>query len=175
MRLWPRSIASRTALVLIAGVLTLLWAGAMVWWLSVAQAEGPPGSRVAFESVASVAAMVDRLPPGARAAALKGATTDALKLVWSTTRPTRILRESSWEVRWAARQLKRSLAVRGLSTVDVGVPAARTRGAGRLVLADIQLKDGSWLTISSRDEMRGPPRPLVFLGVIAVLALGLTG
>ena len=131
MRLWPRSIASRTALVLIAGVLTLLWAGAMVWWLSVAKADGPPGSRVAFESVASVAAMVDRLPPGARAAALRGATTDALKLAWSTTRPTRTLRGSSWEVRWAARQLKRSLAARGLSTVEVGVPAERTRGAGR--------------------------------------------
>ncbi len=62
MRLWPRSIAGRMTLVLIAGVLAVLWAGAMVFWLSIAQGGGPPGSRIAFESVASFAAMVDRLP-----------------------------------------------------------------------------------------------------------------
>ena len=74
MRLWPRSIAGRATLVLIGGVLAVLWAGAMVWWLSISQTGGPPGSRIAFESVAGIAAIVDRLPPELRVASLASAT-----------------------------------------------------------------------------------------------------
>ena len=57
MRMWPRSIAGRATLVLIGGVLAVLWAGAMVWWLSVARGDGPPGMRISFESIAGIAAI----------------------------------------------------------------------------------------------------------------------
>jgi signal transduction histidine kinase len=173
-RLWPRSIAGRNTLVLIAGLFTVICAGVMVWWLSVAR-DGPPGSRFVFETVASVAAMIDRLPPEARAAALKGETTDAFKLVWTRSRPARRLKRRGWEMRWVARQLERSLAARGLNTVEVGVPADSPRRRARAVEAHLRLSDGSWLTISGRDQMRGPPRPLAVLGVIVVIGLGLTG
>ncbi len=124
MRLWPRSIAGRATLVLIGGVLAVLWAGAMVWWLSVARGDGPPGMRISFESIAGIAAMVDRLPPEMRAAALEAATSDNLRLGWTTVQPRARLREHGWEPRWIGRHLRRSLAARGLSMVEVGVAAA---------------------------------------------------
>ena len=175
MRLWPRSIAGRATLVLIAGVLAVLCAGAMVWWLSIAQGGGPPGSRITFESVASVAVMVDRLPPEMRAAALEAATTDEYSLGWTPTGGGPRLREHGWEPRWIERQLRRSLEARGLSTVEVGVPAHRDYGGGRSIAARVRLSDGSWLTISVRDRMHGPPRLIAFVGVIAVVAFGLAG
>ncbi len=175
MRLWPRSIAGRATLVLIAGVLVVLCAGASVWWLSIARGDGPPGSRIAFESVASVAALVDRLPPEMRTAALQAATTDDYGLGWTQDQRLRPLREGGWETRWIKRQLRRSLAARGLSTVEIGVAAGRDPGADRSIGARVRLSDGSWLTFSVRDRMHGPPRLIAFVGVIAVVALGLAG
>ena len=176
MRLWPRSIASRTALVLIAGVLIVLWVGVMVWWWSVVRDDGPPGTRIGFESVASVAVMVDRLSPGARAAALERATTDAFKLVWSTDRPARPLLRRGWESRWGRPPAKAIVrrcegfrpwrwGFRQTAHAAAIVCSKRTSGS----------PPGSWLTISGREEVRGPPRPLAFLGVIALVALGLAG
>jgi len=175
MRLWPRSIAGRTALVLIAGVLIVLWAGSMVWWLSVARGDGPPGSQIAFETVAGVAAMIDRLPPETRARALAAAAGGGLGFGWTARRPETRLRRRGWEARWVARRLKRSLAARGLSTVEVGAPVRRRSGSGGSLEAHLLLSDGSWLTMSVPDRMHGPPRPYTFVLLIAVVALGLTG
>ena len=175
MQLWPRSIAGRATLVLIAGVLAVLCAGALVWWLSIARGDGPPGIRIAFESVASVAALVDRLPPEMRTAALQAATTDDYRLGWTPDQRLRPLREGVWEPRWIKRQLRRSLAARGLSTVEFGVAAGGDPGTDRSIGARVRLSDGSWLTFSVRDRMHGPPRLLAFVGVIGVVALGLAG
>ncbi len=174
MRLWPRSIAGRMTLVLIAGVLAVLWAGAMVWWLSIAQGGGPPGSRIAFESVASFAAMVDRLPRKMRAAALEAASTDDYRLVWTADRPRPQLGGGGWEPRWIERQLRRSLAARGLSSVDVGAYHDHDGGVA-IIGTRIRLGDGSWLDIAVRDRLHGPPRLIAFVGVIAVVGLGLAG
>jgi signal transduction histidine kinase len=173
MRLWPRSIAGRSTLVLILGMLGLLWVGAMLWWLSAAQGDGPRGSRIAFESVASVAALVDRLPPEQRVAVLRAAATDDFQLRWSAARPAAALRARGWESRWIARQLGRSLAARGLSTVEVGVPEVADDGGA--IDARLRLSDGSWLTISVPDRLHGPQQPFVFLLVMVLLALGLAG
>ena len=174
MRLWPRSIAGRATLTLIAGVLAVLCAGAMVWWLSIARGDGPPGSRITFESIASVAALVDRLPPELRAAALQAATTDDYGLDWTPDQRLRPLREGGWEPRWIKRQLRHSLEARGLSTVEVDVAAGHP-GADRSIGARVRLSDGSWLIISVRDRMHGPPRLIAFVSGIGVVALGLAG
>ena len=176
MRLWPRSIAGRATLALIAGVLAVLYAGAMVWWLSIARGDGPPGSRITFESIASVAALVDRLPPEMRAAALQAATTDDYGLGWTPDQRLRPLREGGHEPRWIKRQLRHSLEARGLSTVEVDVAAGHL-GADGSIGARVRLSDGSWLIISVRDGMHGhgPPRLIAFVGVIGVVALGLAG
>ena len=169
MRLLPRSIAGRATLVLIAGLLAVLWAGAMVWWLSIAQGDGPPGSRITFESVASIAAMVDHLPPGMRAAALDAATSDDYRLAWTAGGRRSRLREHGWEPHWIERRLRRSLAARGLSTVEVGEDADET------ITARVRLTDGSWLDISVGHRLHGPPGLIAFVAVIAVVALGLAG
>ncbi len=174
-RLWPRSIAGRATLVLIGGVLAVLWAGAMVWWLSVARGDGPPGMRIGFESIASIAAVVDRLPPDLRPAVLEAATSDDLRLGWTTAQPRSNLREHGWEPRWIERHLRRSLAARGLSKVEVGVPAGHDERAGKSIDAHVQLSDGSWFTIAVPDRMHGPPRLIAFVGVIVVVGFGLAG
>ncbi len=175
MRLWPRSIAGRTTLVLIVGVLAVLWAGAMVWWLGLAESGGPRGIGMTFESVASIAAMIDRLPSDARAAALEAATTDEFRLGWTKDVPRPRLQVPGWEPRWIARQLRRSLAARGLSNVEIGVADVQDPDIGNSIDTHVRLSDGSWLTISIPDRMHGPPRLLAFLAVIGVLAIGLSG
>ena len=174
MRLWPRSIAGRATLVLIGGVLAVLWAGAMVWWLSVAQGGGPPGSQIAFESVASVAAMIDRLPPEARATAVVAGSTGDYRLIWTADRQRPRLRPDGWEPRWIKRQLSRALSARGLSTVEVGTYHDHD-GSVAIMGARFRLSDGSWLDIAVHDQLHGRPRLAAFFGVIAVVGLGLTG
>ena len=71
--------------------------------------------------------------------------------------------------------MRQSLAARGLSAAEVGVAAGHDRGADRSIAARIRLSDGSWLTVAVRDRMHGPPRLIAFVGVIAVVALGLAG
>ena len=174
-RLWPSSIAGRATLVLIGGVLAVLWAGAMVWWLSVSRGDGPTGMRISFESIAGIAAMVDRLPPAMRPAALDAATSDDLQFGWATAQAGPKLRGHGWEPRWIERHLRRSLAARGLSMVEVGVPMDHDDRAGRSIDARVRLSDGSWFTIAVPDRLHGPPRLIAFVGVIAVVALGLAG
>ncbi|MEJ2122144.1 MAG: ATP-binding protein [Alphaproteobacteria bacterium] len=173
-RLWPRSIAGRNTLVLIAGLLIVIWASTMVWWLSVARGDGPPGSRIAFETAAGVAAMIDRMPPEIRARALDAATGRDLKLSWSKTRPAGRLRARRWETRWIARRMRESLSARGLTTIEVGTPTDRKR-RGEPLVAHVRLTDGSWLSFSVPERMHGPPRPGTFLATIAVIALGAIG
>lgn len=175
MRLWPRSIAGRTTLVLIAGVLAVLWAGAMVWWLSMALGAGPSGSRIAFESAAGIVALADRLPPEMRAAALDAASSEDLELRWAREKPGPLVREGGWENRWITRELRRSLAARGLSEFEVGVPAGGEDGPAEAIAVRLRLSDGSWLTISVPDRLHGPPGPLAFISFVAVVGLGLTG
>ncbi len=175
MRIWPRSIAGRATLVLIGGLLAVLCAGAMVWWLSFARGEGPPGMRISFESIASIAAMVDRLPPEMRADALEAATSDDLKFGWTTVQPRSRLSEHGWEPRWIERHLRRSLAARDLPIVEVGSPAGHHHGIGKSIDARVLLSDGSWFTIAVADRMHGPPQLIGFFGVIAVVAFGLAG
>ena len=173
-RLWPRSLAGRAALVLIAGVLAVLCAGAMVWWLSISQGDGPPGGRIAFESVASVAVMVDRMPPDKRAAALEPATSGDYRLVWTADRPRPRLRHGGWESRWIERQVRRSLSARDLSAAEVEAYHDHDDNVA-IMGARIRLNDGSWLDIAVRDRLHGPPRLIAFVGVIAIVALGLAG
>ena len=168
-RLWASSIAGRATLVLIGGVLAVLWAGAMVWWLSVSRGDGPSGARIGFESIAGIAAMVDRLPAEMRLVALAAATSDDLEFGWTTVKPSTRLRESGWEPRWIGRHLRRSLSARGLSMVEFGVPMDHDDRTGRSIDARVRLSDGSWFTIAVPDRMHGPPR------LIAVVGLGLAG
>ena len=145
-RFWPRSIAGRTTLVLIGGVLAVLWAGSMVWWLSFAAAGGPPSSRIAFESIAGIAAMVDRLPAEQRAEMMQAVTTDTLGFAWA---PDGLQRRGSraqghgWEPRWITRHLRRSLAARGFSRVEFDFPDHRGPGTGKTISAFVRLSDAS--------------------------------
>jgi signal transduction histidine kinase len=175
-RFWPHSIAGRTTLVLIAGVLAVLWAGSMVWWLSNARGEGSPANRIAFESIASVAAIIDRTPPQLRADALKAATSENLILTWSTDQSPSQASDLGWEPRWIVRHLRRSLAARGLSNVRIGIGHGHHfNGAGKSISAYVQLSDSSWLTVSAPDRLHGPPRLIAFIGMIAIVAIGLAG
>jgi len=110
-----------------------------------------------------------------RAAALDAAASDDFRLTWTTEPPRLRVRNHGWEARWIARPLGRSLAARGLSTFEVGVPEQPGPGASGTIAAQVRLTDGSWLNISVPDRGHGPPRLIAFVGAIAVVGLGLAG
>lgn len=175
MRLWPRSIAGRTSLLLIGGVIAVLWAGAMVGWLADPDDRGPRGSWIASETAASLVVMIDQMPSERRAAALKAATTNDYRIVWTQARPNARLRERGWQPRMIARAVRRSLEARGLTTVEAGMIAPTNNDADMTVAVRIQLSDGSWLEFLIPDRQHGARGGLAFLGVILVVGLGLSG
>ncbi len=54
MRLWPRSMAGRTSLVLFAGMVVVLCLAALVWSLSVFSVGGPPRNVRLLERIATL-------------------------------------------------------------------------------------------------------------------------
>jgi len=61
-RIWPKSIAGRTALALIGGMLLVLGLAATVWWMGLfAFSDDTRGPRL-IERVVTVAKLIDYLP-----------------------------------------------------------------------------------------------------------------
>ena len=175
MRLWPRSIAGRSSLILIAGVIAVLWAGAMVGWLADPDERGPRGSWLASETAASLVVMIDRTPPENRKAALRAAATKDYQIVWTPNRPSAQLSDRGWQPRMIARTVRRSLEARGLTTVEAGMIEAADKDVDMTVAVRVQLSDGSWLEFLIPDRRHRARGLLAFLGVILVVGLGLSG
>lgn len=175
MRLWPRSLAGRTTLVLIAGMLVILWLGAMVWGLSVFLGLEPRHGPRLIERIATVVTILDRLPPESRPRALRSADSDRFRVFWSQrgqiTRPA----SGNWIAGHTQRRLRRILRRYGLGAVMVGRGSDSESGSRRPDLMDIRLSDGSWLTFAFTDEGHGAARLISVVLVILIVGGGLTG
>ncbi len=179
MRLWPRSMAGRTSLVLFAGMVVVLCLGAMVWSLSLFSSGGPPRYVRLLERIVTLVVLVDHAPPAARSEMLKILRAPGFTATWSPGRYHDRLVSQDWFTTRMERRLRHVLRHRGIETVLVGHESAAERGRALIhagaVRVRLRLGDGSWLDVAAEESWHNPWRLVTFLAVIMVVGGGLTG
>jgi signal transduction histidine kinase len=175
MRMLPRSIAGRTALVLIAGLLLVFAVGAAVWWMGLlASHDEPQDSRLA-QRVALIAKMFDRLPPDSRETVTNAVSDQQLKVRWSKQAPRLGLIDGASNSRWAHRRLRRSLEGTSIRVAHVGFVASTSGSSEKSVTAVFQLSDGSWMNFSAKFGGPRPSRAIAGILSFLVIAGGIIG
>ena len=179
IRLWPRSIAGRTTLVLIAGMLGVIWLGMTVWWLTVLGETGPPRRWHLVQRIETLASVANRLPTGRRNDVLRAANADDMRAGWFAQGDPTASVARVWFSRRVERRLRRTLALQGIDTVIVGQLSGTDRDFPNLgqdpLVVRIKLSDGTWLHFAAVERSEGPYRLLSFILTILVVAGGLTG
>ena len=175
IRVWPRSIAGRTALVLIAGLLSILCLGAAVWWMGLLASPGGPEDHRLAERVATIAKMVDRLPPGSRRLVADALEETGFQVQWSEQAPELSSDQQAPSSRWAQRRLNRSLEGGSIKAAYVGFASDASRQSEETIVAHLHLSDRSWLSFSARINEHGRSRALAALLSLLVVAGGIIG
>ena len=117
IRIIPKSIAGRTTLVLIGGLLLVLALATIVWWMGLfAFSDDTRGPRF-IERVVTVVRLMDHLPRESRLAAVGAWTEDDFRVQWTERRPTIAATHRSRRSRWGTRHLSRSIGRPGI-TID---------------------------------------------------------
>ena len=197
-RLWPRSIAGQTTLVLILGMFGVIFLATTVFWLTLSGETRPPRSWHLASRIETLASIANRLPPAARGEALKIATGianrlppatrgEAPKIVTGDMRAGWFVADDraeaaiarAWFSRRAEHRLRRALAPEGVGAVIVGRIEGIDRDFPELgpnpLAARIELGDGSWLRFAAVDPGGGPYRLFALALAVLVAAAGLTG
>ena len=182
LTLLPRSIAGRTTLLLMAGVLLVTVAGIAVLALTLL---GGGDLGVSFvDRVATLAAVAERLPPGDRAAAFAGAERGGFQVrdLGSVEPTSAVPVFPDWFTDRMRAELQRELVPLGARVVALGHTMGRdVAGAAHLwaphgpILARIELGDGARFDVETRDGW-SPLAALTRLApVLLVVGLGLAG
>jgi signal transduction histidine kinase len=169
MRLVPDSLAGRTALVLVAGLLLSLVASlATVLFLDRLLGIDLRYPRV-IERVAQVAATLEQVPAPVRPRLLDDLSGRGLQVTWpAEPGPRRRPEAAGWRARHIHADLQAALP--GLADGAVVIDSGR-RGATRVW---VQLSDGSWLRVALERDWLGPLWFLRFVLALAVLGAGIT-
>ena len=175
IRLWPRSIAGRTALVLITGLLLILFLGAAVWWMGLLASPGGPQDFRLAERVTTIAKMVDRLPSDSRRLVIGALEDEDFHVRWSERAPEVSPVHHAGFSRWARRWLIRSLEGGSIKVAHVGFSHEAPGRSEATVVAHLRLSDGSWLSFSAKFKEHRPSRAIAALLSLLVVAGGITG
>ena len=179
MRLWPRSMAGRTSLVLIAGMVVILCLGAAAWSLSLFGEAGPRQNFRQADRIANLAVLLDRTPTAVRVEMLAGLQTSGFRAAWSSEIDQDVVATQDWFTRHLETHLRRALARRGADTVLVGHVSEAAGGTAPMlvgpILVRLRLADGTWLDVFAEDSWHDPWRLIGFLSMIVVVGGGLTG
>lgn len=178
IRVWPQSIAGRTTLILIAGMLLILFLAAFVWWMGLFAFSGDARGPWLFERVATVARMMDHLPREVRDEAVGAWAEKDFQVVWTERRPRVAASRHSWRPRWGARHLRRMLRNSNIVIDYVGVAGVRHDRLDDMGTILLRLSDESWLQFTARRLQVEQSRftaailsILVFAGGISLLAI----
>ncbi len=197
-RLWPRSIAGRTTLVLILGMFGVIFLATTVFWLTLSGETRAPRIWHLASRIETLASIANRLPPAARDETLKIATGianqlpsaahgEAPKIAAGDMRAgwfadddrAEAAIDRAWFSRRVERRLRRALAPEGVGAVTVGRIEGSDRDFPELgpnpLAARIELGDGSWLRFAAVDPGGKPYRLLALALAVLVAAAGLTG
>jgi signal transduction histidine kinase len=169
MRLLPDSLAGRTALVLVAGILLSLVASlATVLFLDRLLGIDLRYPRV-IERVAEVATTLEQVPAAVRPRLLDGLSGRGLQVTWpAEAAPQRRADAPGWRTRHIRADLQAALP--GFADGAVVVDPGR-RGPTRVW---VRLSDGSWLRVALQRDWLGPLWFLRFVAALGVLAIGIT-
>jgi signal transduction histidine kinase len=178
IRVWPRSIAGRTTLILIAGMLLVLCLAAIVWWMGLFAFSGDSRGPWLIERVATVAKMVDHLPPENRHKAVGAWAGDDFQVEWTEHRPSLDATHRSWRPRWGARHLRELFKSSSIVIDYMGFAGNRRNGSRDTGIILLRLSDQSWLKFTARRLQIRQSRftaailsILVFAGGITLLAV----
>ena len=177
IRIMPKSIAGRTALVLIGGMLLVLALAAVVWWMGLfAFSDDTRGPRL-IERVVTIARLMDHLPRESRTEAVGAWTDDDFRVQWTEARPaidSSHRSHRSRRPRWGARHLNRLLDSSGIDVVFMGFADEDEKGSGDTAIILLRLSDESWLKLTARRVGgRSSRLPAVLLSIL-VFAGGLS-
>lgn len=182
IRIWPRSIAGRTTLILIAGMLLVLCLAAIVWWMGLFAFTGDVRGPWLVERVATIARLVDHLPRETRHKAVGAWTEDDFRVQWSDDRPSLNASHRSWRPRWGTRHLNEQFKNSSIAVDFMGFAENRHdrshNRSGDTAIVLLRLSDKSWLKFTAENLRVRQSRftaailsIFVFAGGIALLAV----
>ena len=178
IRIWPKSIAGRTTLVLIGGLLLVLALAAIVWWMGLFAFSGDTRGPRLIERVATVAKLIDHLPRESRNDAVGAWADDDFQVQWTERRPPIGATHRSWRPRWGARHLGRTLGRSGITVDFMGFAEEEDHRSEDSAVVLLRLSDRTWLKITAQHvgsrQSRLPAvllSLLVFAGGISLLAV----
>ena len=175
MHLWPRSMAGRTSVVLIAGMLVILFSGAAVWGIAALFGSAGPRGPMLVEGIATFVTIIDRLPPPERQRALADLRPGRFHVQWSRKRETRVPVERHRLSAWIENRLRQALAPYGIDLVQLGMTRGDPPAGPPVAIAIVRLSDGSWLIFTHPDDWHGVSHLIQVFAVILVVAGGIVG
>jgi len=182
MRLMPRSIANRTILVLLAGLLLVMVLSAVISRIVVQDDHAMPNRWQMIERIHVVTQVLASIPENQRDKLSAHLSNDTMRVQWfgANAVPTQLIKD------WGAQRFEdflfKRLADLQLNAISIGhlAPAADTDDAtdhGPIAVA-LQLGDQSWLLFSSNNEqhnhnwlLRLVTGLIIFGGGITLLAV----
>ena len=175
IRLWPRSIAGRTSLVLICGLLLVLCLGAVVWWMGLLASPGGPQDFRLAQRVTTIAKIIDRLPSNSRPLVIKALVEKDLNVQWFEQASEARYRDNASVSHRDQRHLKRSLMGTSIRVDYVAFPTGMSNAPEKSVVAGLVLSDGSRLNFTAKFGEHRPSRAIAGILSLLVVAGGITG
>ncbi len=181
MRLLPASMAGRTSMVLIAGLVLILAIAIAVSSLTLLDSSAPRRNARLLERIVTVAAIVNGVPAAVRPEVLSAIDHQGLEVRW-TRHGADVALARDWGSARLERRLRLILGRLGVGPVFVGHARGPSRGDDRgpvartgALLVRVQLADGTWLGLAASREWHDPAW-LIRIGLILVIVgLGVTG
>ena len=181
MRLLPTSMAGRTTMVLIAGLLLILAITIAVSSLTLLDSAAPRRSARLLERIVTLTAIVNGVPAAVRPNVLSAIDHQGLEARW-TPHGADMAMSRDWGTARLERRLRLILGRLGVGPVFVGHARGPSRGDGRgpvarrgALLVRVQLADGTWLGLAASREWHNPEWLIKVGLIVAVVGLGIIG
>ena len=180
MRLIPNTIAGRTIMVLIGGIVFILAASTAVVSLSLVDGAMPHRRASLIGRLDSLTSIVNAVPAAARPSVLSAIDHAHFRVSWTPHATVDVSRD--WFTARLEKRLQRVLGRHGISAVAVGhAPApAKARDAlalvrGGPIVVWIELADGTWLNFVIAEGWHMPRWLVQFVAMIVIVGGGITG
>mgnify|MGYP001158989968 CR=1 FL=1 len=168
MRGLPDSIAGRTTLALVVGVVLILIVGTTASSLLLLGEDGPWRPGVLARRVETAVSVMDGLPAALRPDAASALGRRGLQVEWRPDPPEALGRPADRATLRIERRLQGLLRRAGARSVAVGQGDEPDS-----TMIQVELSDGSWLTFAAAGGLQGPNHLLRFLVMVAIIGGGL--
>ena len=182
MRLVPASIAGRTTMILAAGTLAVLAAGAVVASLGVFEDAAPRRNARLIERTVTLVSVLNAVPREVRPKVLASMHRPGLRLRWTERAPPTPAVRHDWFSAWTERRLRHVLGRLDVGTVMVGHELDRAHPESGMAPVHggraqmwIELGDGTWLNIVPTKAWHSEASLIYFALMFVIVCGGLTG